>query len=180
MKTVSSAIVMATLMMGFCINSAKSQSTSQDMKYTDMIGDNPNAESDIKTVSEYINTLVVAGEVDKAMSMLSSNYLGYGPGPNDSSNLEQTIAIWKQNISQTKNRKVDFVAETFNVTSGNLSGHWVSTWGTYSFTQDDKDIKFPFQYTAHVSNGKIDQDRIYYDQLYIIKALGYTVTPPAK
>lgn len=180
MKKVTSAFLMATIMMGFCINSAKSQSTSQDMKYTDMIGNNPNAESDIKTVRDYINTLVVAGEVDKAMSMLSSNYVGFGPGPNDSANLQKTTEIWKQNITQTKNRKADFVAETFNVKSGDLSGHWVSTWGTYSFTQNGKDIKFPFQYTAHVSNGKIDQDRIYYDQLYIIQALGYTITPPSK
>ena len=179
MKTVTSAFLMATIMVGFCINSAKAQSNNQDMKYSDMVGSNPNAEADIKIVSDYVNSLI-GGDIDKATSMLADNYIGYGPGPNDSSDFQKTTEIWKQNITDQQNRKIDFVAETFNIKSGDLSGHWVSTWGTYSFTQNGKDLKFPYQYTAHVSNGKIDKDRIYYDQLYIVQALGYTVTPPSK
>jgi len=179
MKTVTTGFLFATLM-AFSITAAKAQSASQDVKYSEMVGENPNAEADIKTVSDYLNTLLVAGDVDKATAMLSANYMGYGPGPDDSVNLQTTTDDWKQNITRQQNRKVNFVAETFNVKSGDLSGHWVSTWGTYSFTQDGKDIKFPFQYTAHVTNGKIDQDRVYYDQMYILKTLGYTITPPSK
>lgn len=178
MKTVTSAFLMATIMVGFCINSAKAQSANQDMKYSDMVGANPDAESDIKIVSDYVNSLI-GGEIDKATAMLADNYKGYGPGPNDSSDFQKTTEIWKQNSTNQQNRKINFVAETFIVKSGDLSGHWVSTWGTYSFTENGKDVKFPYQYTAHVSNGKIDQDRIYYDQLYIVQALGYTVTPPS-
>jgi len=179
MKTVITGFLFATLM-AFSITGAKAQSASQDVKYSEMVGENPNAEADIKTVSDYLNTLLVAGNVDKATAMLSANYMGYGPGSDDSANLQTTTDDWKQNITRQQNRKVNFVAETFNVKSGDLSGHWVSTWGTYSFTQDGKDIKFPFQYTAHVTNGKIDQDRVYYDQMYILKTLGYTITPPSK
>ena len=62
--------------------------------------------------------------------------------------------------------------------TGDLKGNWVSLWGDYSFTQNGKDLKFPFQYTARVTKGKIDIDRIYYDRLYILQTLGYKVTPP--
>ena len=66
---------MATIMVGFCINSAKAQSANQDMKYSDMVGANPDAESDIKIVSDYVNS-IIGGEVDKATAMLADNYKG--------------------------------------------------------------------------------------------------------
>ena len=172
-KSISTVLVMVAMMMALCVTTASAQS------YNDMIGNNPNAEADIKVVSDYLNTMVVAGDVDKATSMLSNNFMDYGPGPEDSANLQKTIDIWKQNVAMQKNRMVNFVAETFNVKSGVLAGNWVSVWGNYSCSQNGKDLKFPFQYTAHVTNGKIDQDRIYYDQLYIVKALGYSITPPS-
>jgi ketosteroid isomerase-like protein len=56
----------------------------------------------------------------------------------------------------------------------------VSTWGTYSFTENGKDVKVPFQFTARVKNGKINRSVVYYDQLAIMKTLGFTVTPPTK
>ncbi len=178
-KAITTGILMATLIVAACVPSAKRQSTSSEVHYADMVGDNPDAEADIKVVSGYLNTLIVAGDVDKATSMLTSDFMDYGPGPEDSANLQKTIDTWKQNVTNQQNRKVDFVAETFNVKSGEQAGHWVSVWGSYSCTQNGKSLKFPFQYTAHVTNGKIDKDLVYYDQLYIVKALGYTVTAPS-
>lgn len=103
--------------------------------------------------------------------MLTSNFKDFGPGPDDSADLQKTITTWKQNVITQQNRKVEFVAETFKVKSGDQAGHWVSSWGTYSCMQYSKNLEFPCQYTAHVSNGKIDRDVVYYDQLYIVKAL---------
>lgn len=178
-RAITIGFLLATLMVAICVTSAKAQSTSTQIHYSDMVGDNTDAEADIKLVSDYVNT-IVAGDVNKATSMLAGNFMGYGPGPDDSANLQQTTDSWKKNYTMQQNRKADFVAETFNVKSGDNAGHWVSTWGTYSFTQNGKSIKFPYQYTAHVKNGKIDKDVIYFDQLYILKTLGYTVTPPSK
>ena len=76
------------------------------------------------------------------------------------------------------NRKVSFVTQTFKVLLGDLKGSWVSLWGNYSFTQGGKNVSFPFQYTARVSSGKIDTDRIYYDRMFIMQTLGFKVTPP--
>ena len=178
-KTIKTGILMAVLILAAFVPSAKAQTTSSEMKYSDMVGPNPDAEADIKVVSDYLNTLLMVGDVDKATSMLTSNYMSYGPGPEDSAGLQKTIDTWKKNVTMQQNRKAGFVQETFNVKSGEQAGHWVSVWGSYSCTQNGKDLKFPFQYTAHVTNGKIDKDLIYYDELYIVKALGYTVTPPS-
>ncbi|MEO6232725.1 MAG: hypothetical protein ABJB11_10720 [Ferruginibacter sp.] len=178
-KTLAKSLIVATLLLGIGITSAKAQSAmDKPPRYKDMVTENKDAEADIKLVTDFINALV-ANDLDKAKSVLAGNYMGYGPGPADSANAEQVIASWKENNSRNDNRKVGFLSETFNVTSGEQAGHWVSTWGNYSFTQNGKEVKFPYQYTAHVKDGKITADFVYYDNLYILKTLGYTITPPA-
>lgn len=101
---------------------------------------------------------------------MADNYKGYGQVPADSATGEQTISAWQQNYKTQSNRKVGFVTQTFRVKSGDLKGNWVSVWGDYSFTEKGKDITFPFQYTARVTNRKIATDRIYYDKLYTANA----------
>ncbi|HMG66228.1 MAG TPA: hypothetical protein VK588_01035 [Chitinophagaceae bacterium] len=164
--------------LGFTSVNAQPTTTKQPV-YKDFVGENPNADADIKLVSDYVHNLV-AGDVDKATSMLASNYRGYGPGPGDSSTVETVNQGWKQSDSVQLNRKNDFVSATFNVKSGDLAGHWVEMWGSYSFTENGKDVRFSYQYSAHLKNGKIDRDFLYYDKLYILTTLGYTLTPPAK
>ena len=105
--------------------------------------------------------------------------MGYGPSPADSINAEQSVNSWKENYKTQMNRKIDFLAIiTVRILSGTYKGDWVDVWGKYSCNINGKDITFPFQYAAKVDNGKIVGDVIYYDNLYIVKKLGYTVTPP--
>lgn len=151
--------------------------TNTNLRYSEMVGENPNAEADIMIVSDYLKS-VIAGDINKAKTLLSSDYKGYGPALNDISNYEQTFSEWEEMYKLQNNRKVDFVTQTFLVKSGDLQGNWVSVWGDYSFTMNGVNLKIPFQYTARVANGKIEIDQIYYDRLYIIKTLGYNVTPP--
>lgn len=177
-KTTKPFLLLASFFFLCSATTLQAQSSSSPQpRYKDLVVENPNAEADMKVVSDYVNALV-SGDLDKAKSLMADNYKGYGPAPTDSSTMEQTINGWQENYNRQSNRKVSFVTQTFKVTSGNLQGNWVSLWGDYSFTENGKDIKFPFQYTAHVTNGKIDSDRIYYDRLYIMQTLGYTVTPP--
>jgi len=177
---ITKGLVLAILVLSIGVTSANAQAaTAKPPSYKDFVSENPNADADIKMVSDYVHKLV-AGDVDKAVSMLASNYKGYGPGPADSATAELVAADWKHSDSVQTNRKDDFVASTFNVKTGDLAGHWVAMWGTYSFTENGHDVRFPYQYSAHLKNGKIDRDYVYYDRLYIMTALGYTVTPPAK
>ena len=154
-------------------------SDSSKPRYSDIVTENPNAEADIKVVSDLMNALVAADTVT-AKALLANNYMGYGPSSADSANSEKTISNWQANYKTQTNLKVNFLSESFRVKSGPQQGDWVSVWGDYSFTQDGKDIKFPLQYTAKVNNGKVETDRVYYDNLHIVQQLGYTVTPPVK
>jgi predicted SnoaL-like aldol condensation-catalyzing enzyme len=151
--------------------------TTQKLSYKEVVVENPNAESDMKVVSDYTNALVL-GDVVKAKSLLSDKYLGYGPSVKDSSNAEQRIAAWTENYKRQKDRKTSFVTQSFRVLSGNLKGNWVSLWGDYVFTMEDKTLTLPYQYTANVIDGKITSDRIYYDALSLYFQLGYKLTPP--
>jgi ketosteroid isomerase-like protein len=177
-KTIQLTLLFAALLLTVIATTAQAQSkTPAQPRYKDVIGENPNAEADMKVVSDYVRSLA-SGDLVKAKTLLTDNYRGYGPSPTDSSTSEQTITGWQQNYKTQSNRKVNFITQTFRVKSGDLKGNWVSMWGDYSFTQNGKDVKFPFQYTARVIKGKIDIDRIYYDELYIIQTLGYKITPP--
>jgi len=148
-------------------------------RYKDVVVDNPNAEADLKTVGDYINALVAA-DYDKANSYLANNYMGHGPSPKDSANRDQTIAGWKENAKTQLNPKTSFVSQTFRVTQGDQKGDWISVWGDYSFTQNGKMVNFPYQFTAHVTNGKIDRSGVYYDRMYIMETLGYKLVPPGQ
>lgn len=179
-KTSKVILLIATLLLTVFTTKAQVQSTpASQPRYKDLVAENSNADVDIKVVGDFLNSLV-SGDLEKAKSLLTEKFKGYGPAPADSSTAEETISSWKENYLTQSNRKVDFLPATFMVLSGDLKGEWVSVWGTYSFTQDGKNLSFPFQYTARVTDGKIDTDRVYYDRLYIFQTLGYKVTPPEK
>ncbi len=179
-KVIQLNLIFATIFLTLFATIAHAQSTpSAQPRYKDVVVDNPNAETDMKVVSDFINALT-NDNLDKAKSLLAERYKGYGPSPLDSTTTERTINSWKESNKIQLNRKVSFVTQTFRVLLGDLKGNWVSVWGDYSFTQNGKNVSFPFQYTARVINGKIDTDRIYYDRMFVLQTLGYTVTPPEK
>ena len=176
-RTILASMITAMLMLTIPNCLLSQTKPAAPPRYKDVVVDNPNAESDLKTVGDYINALVAADYV-KAKSFLSDNYMGHGPSPKDSSNRDQTIAGWQENAKTQLNPKTSFVSQTFRVTQGNEKGDWISVWGDYSFTQNGTEVKFPYQYTAHITNGKIDRSGVYYDRLYIMETLGFKVVPP--
>ena len=150
-------------------------------RYADLVGDNPTTEADLQTVGSYLNLLLLAGNTEQAKLLLADTYRGYGPAAADSSETrDQVMASWQRNYKTQTDRKMRLEGQTtFRVKSGRLVGNWVATWGEYSFTQNGKSIRAPFQYMAHVTKGKIDLDRTYVDNLSLYQALGYKLTPPA-
>ncbi len=179
-KTIAKALLSAAFIFAVFVTPVHAQSSKEaTASYKNFVGENPTDDADIKTAGDFVNALI-AGNLDKAKSLMADGYIGYGPGSTDSANKQQTLDEWKQNNITQTNRNVSFVPVTYNVKTGDLKGHWVALWGDYSFTQNGKDVKFPFHYVAKVNNGKVEGDRIYYDQFSVLKALGYTITPPAK
>src|SRR5690242_18098947 len=96
-KTTKPALLFfAALFLFVSLNALKAQTSSPQPGYGDMVVANPNAEKDIKVVSDYVNALI-SGDLDKAKSLATDNYVGYGPGPTDSATIDQTISGWKEN-----------------------------------------------------------------------------------
>lgn len=166
------------LLSGFVPASAQNAPTKTP-SYKESILDNPNAEADLAVVESFVKNLV-SGDLEKAKALLTTDYKGVGPSPEDKFDADTVIAKWKESNKSEKDRKVEFVTQTFRVASGNLKGDWVSMWGDYTFTTDGITVKVPYQYTALVRNGKIATDIVYYDRLYVMQQLGHTLTPPAK
>ena len=174
MKTIK---FLSTLAIVIALFSVTTPCQAQTPAYKDNIIQNPNAEADIKVVGDYVKALV-SGDLDKAKSLLAPNFMGRGPSSLDSANTEKTMTNWQANYKVQSDRKVGFVTQSHKVLSGNYKGTWVSLWGTYTFTQMEKTISIPFQYTAKVADGKIVRDTIYFDNLSVVRQLGYKLTPP--
>ena len=173
-KTVS--LLLAGILLSGALVATRAQN-AQQVRYGELVVDNPNAEADMAVVGAYVNALI-GGDLEKAKALLAPGFRGYGPSPADSVTAESVMAEWRENYKTHSDRKVSFVTQTFRVTAGNLQGDWVSMWGDYVFTISGKTISLPYQMTARVKNGKIDTERIYYDRMYIMQQLGYTLTPP--
>lgn len=174
MKTLKTTMLLAIIML---LAPITTNAQDKELTYKDVVVENPEAEADMKVVADYVNALV-NNDMEKAGQFLAEKYIGYGPALNDSINKQNNINAWKENHKVRTNQKVGFVTQTFRVLQGDLKGDWVSQWGNYSFTQNGKDIKIPYQFTALVTNGKIDRSTIYFDNLAVLQKLGYEITPP--
>lgn len=176
-KTIQTCTLTALLLFFASLTRTQAQTATSQQGFNDVVKPNPIADKDIQFVSDYLNALV-AGDFDKVRSSLTPNYKGRGPGILDSFTVKEVIKSWQWNDSAQTNRKIEFTPATYTVLTGEYKGTWVDMWGSYSFTLDGKNVTLLFQYTAHLTNGKIDFDIAYYDRLYMFQALGYTLTPP--
>ncbi len=172
MKTTNLFLSVTLLVATLCSFSNSSRAQS----YKETVAENPNADRDIKVVTDYIQA-IVSGNQDKARSLALPNYKNYGPSLTDSTTLNQDMEIWQQNYKTQQNRRVTAVANTFRVKEGPFTGDWVSVWGDYSFTQNGKKITFPYHIQAQVREGKLVRSRIYYDRLSVAQQQGYQLTP---
>ena len=143
---------------------------------------NPNAQRDIQLVSNYVTALTVTGDQEKARGLVNPTYMAYGPGGADSANIEKVLTTYQMSQKFQTNRKIQFSAQSFRITSGDMKGDWVSLWGNYTYTDTHtpagQTVTFPYQYTAKVDNGKIVSDRLYFDQLSLLTQFGFKLIPP--
>jgi hypothetical protein len=165
------------LLLCFIIIGELTFSQNRTPKYKNVVAKNSEAEADIKVVSDFVISLI-HNKMIEVEKLLDDAYVGYGPAINDSMTKQETLVSWNKTRKIRTNEKVGFVTQTFRILKGNLKGDWVSQWGTYTFTQNGKEIKLPYQLTARVNNGKINRSTIYYDNLAAIETLGYQITPP--
>lgn len=180
-KTNFVCLTLASLLLGISpitVEAQNKDATAAVMHQKDFVKENPTADQDIKVLADYMNALLVSGDLDKAKSLLTDHFKGFGPGPNDSATADQVMATWKENYKTQTNRKVNFVENSWQVIQGDYKGNWVAMWGEYDCTINSKQVRIPFQSTARITNGKIDYVTSYWDNWSIYQSLGYTLTPP--
>lgn len=173
MKTIIKTTVIAIFL---CIGY---NSNAQEKSYKETVTENPTAEEDLKVVADYLDA-IVNNKIKVVANLLSDDYVCTGPSNGETSTKTEEIANWKKAHEVRTNQKNDYVYNTFRVLEGDYKGDWVSVWGTYTFTENGKEIILPYQYTAIVENGKIKGAGVYYDNLAVARARGYTLTPPTK
>jgi limonene-1,2-epoxide hydrolase len=74
-----------------------------------------------------------------------------------------------------------FVKFSVSVKDGNQKGDWVLLWGNISSeNKSGKTITVPFNSVFKIEDEKIAMEVDYYDNMSIVKQLGYTITPPTE
>lgn len=176
MKTLLKTTVLVAFLFVGQFTSAQEE---KKKSFNEAVTQNPTAEEDLKVVTDYLDA-IINNKMDIAESLLADTYVSNGPSNGESSTKAEEIANWKQAHKVRTKQKNEYVVNTWRVLDGNFKGDWVSIWGTYTFTENGVEIILPYQYTASVDGGKIKAAVIYYDNLAVVTAMGYTLTPPEK
>ena len=107
-KLITSALLLASVVTQVFVTVVHAQTTpAKQPRYKDVVAENPNAEADMKVVGDFVNALTNA-DLDKAKSLLSEKYKGYGPSMLDSSTAEQTLTGWKENYKNANEPESKF------------------------------------------------------------------------
>jgi ketosteroid isomerase-like protein len=174
-------LIFGLLLTGFGILSAQDPGAKIEYKNSNkLVSLNPNADRDLQLVADFAQAIEVDGNIDKARALLDPNAKCYGPDAKDSSNVDDFLKNWEKNYTTNLNRKIDIVQMTWRVLSGYWKGDWVSHWGTYHYTDKDSGKRYdiPYHTIAKIVDGKISDNRSYYDLLGVMLQAGFTLQPP--
>ncbi len=139
-------------------------------------------ESNKAIVKQYTDA-VVKGDTVAMASFLADNFRAYGPGSNDSTNLENHLKSWKKSWRE-EFASIDFQSAgliAFNVPAdGKYPGDWVADWAviTVNYKNGNKPVTFWFHDVNRVKDGKIELSRSFYNVNDFYTQHGFKVTPP--
>lgn len=142
---------------------------------------NPNADRDVNMVTDFMQAFLVDKDFDKARQYFKPDAIDYGPGYGDSANVDQMIQMQQKLDSTVTDWNIQyFVKFSVSVKEGDQQGDWVLLWGNVSSTnKSGKTITVPFNSVFKIEDEKIAMEVDYYDNMSIVKQLGYKITPPA-
>lgn len=116
-------------------------------------------------------------------SLLSENYIGYGPSVGDSTNKAEALKAWKLNtenlyesIKYTRHKEL-----AVTVTNGEAMGDWVLNWAylTIKYKDGRGPVNLWVNAVYKIEDGKIAQSRTFYNEADVLRQLGYSIQPPA-
>ena len=135
----------------------------------------------IDVVHQYIDA-VIKQDVEAMDNLLSEDYISTGPALKTEVSKAQSIEDWKrgwdERIVSMKYKRLH--SGLINIEKGKSAGEWVTDWGEVTtLYKDGKTVKFWFNGLYKVTEGKILEARVVYDNMDILTQLGYKFMPPS-
>lgn len=171
----------ASLLILFFASSSLYAQTDHVSNINDRFTFNPNADRDVNMVTDFMQSFLVDKDFDKARQYFKPDGMDYGPGYGDSTNVDQMIQMQQKLDSTVTDWNIQyFVKFSVSVKDGNQKGDWVLLWGNISSeNKSGKTIIVPFNSVFKIEDEKIAMEVDYYDNMSVVRQLGYTITPPA-
>ena len=115
-------------------------------------------------------------------SLLADDYIGYGPSVGDSTNKEDAISNWKDNI-ESLYESIEYTRSkelAVSVTEGEAIGDWVLNWAylTIKYKVGNEPVHLWVNAVYRIENGKIVQSRTFYNEADVLRQLHFMITPP--
>lgn len=159
---------LAIFMMAF-ITSVNAQNETLD--YSTSVEDLETAKATVQAYEEQ--------DWKELQKFLKEDALIFGLASFDSLDVEQTISYWtkgSENASPELKEKTWLAAA---IPDGPRKGNWVYHWGvnTLSYTNGEK-ITFPYHIALKIEDHKVEEAHFYYDNMKIIREMGYAISPP--
>lgn len=116
---------------------------------------------------------------EKLRTFLKEDATIFGLASFDSLNVDETIAYWTKGSEQAAPRLTDQTWLAVSVSNGPKEGNWVYHWGqnTLSYSSGEK-ISFPYHLALKIAENKVEEAHFYYDNMKIIREMGYAISPP--
>jgi len=141
-----------------------------------------NKEHELLAIGKKYMEAVETKNVALMDSLLSPNYIGYGPSVGDSTTKEGALASWTYNAENlyesyvyTRHKEL-----AVTVTEGTGIGDWVLNWAhlTIKYKDGRGPINLWVNAIYRVENGKIVESRTFYNEADALRQLGYSFVAP--
>ncbi len=140
----------------------------------------PEADANMELVEGFLNACLNVDTVAMLSAMAPDYHELLQTVPEDTSDVEKTIADWIAIDSTRTDQQLTIDAiEAMRYASGKWQGDWVHVWGSYAATHKvtGKTFKVPFFFDSQVKDGKLLRSYMYYDMLSVYNQLG--IAPPS-
>lgn len=141
---------------------------------------NQSAEQNLATAKATMKAYET-GDWENLRTHLQEHATIYGLGHYDSMTVDETISYW----SDGRKNADPILADNgtwLNVSQpeGDQKGDWVYHWGnnTISYDNGKSAVTFPFHIAIKMQDNKVVEAHFYYDNMKIIRAMGYAISPP--
>jgi len=141
-----------------------------------------NKESENLAIAQKYMKAVETKNISTMDSLLADNYIGYGPSVGDSTNKEEAILSWKDNM-ETLYESIEYTRHkeiAVTVDEGEAIGDWILNWAylTIKYKVGKDPVHLWVNVVYKIENGKIVQSRTFYNEADVLRQLRYIIEPP--